>query len=764
MIEKFVRIRSVGKFDDYAFSDDVSLRRLTLLYGENAAGKTTLSAILRSLMTGETGYIEERRRLGGDAGQPEVQLLVDGSMITYQSNAWNRLLPNLEIFDDTFIADNVYAGDAISPEQRRNLHKFAIGDEGVKLAREVDEIAKEIDDVNQELSLSKQAIQQQIIGKLPFAEFVALGRHEGIDEVLEKKEKDLAAFKKSSEILEKGSLSLVSLPTAPYTEVRALLLKTLVDVSSDAERRIRAHLESHRMMERGEAWISQGLEFISEDACPFCGQSLADLDIITAYRGYFRQAYDDLKTEVADMERRVDGLLSTESLLSLQEQISGNEVLTEFWKQHVSVDSPKFALEECRGSWNSLREEMVKQLRSKLNGPLEQADASKELQDAHSRFERLKIQVDAYNERLTDINILIKAKKEQVGGGSIESVEEELERLKNTKRRHEPHVDALCESQKKHGEKKKRLESAKEDAREQLGNLSRTQFGKFQDGISTLLSRFGADFSIIETREVLYGAVPRLEYFIEINSERVNLDVRADAEPSAGFRNTLSSGDKTTLALAFFLARIEADDNLSDKVLVFDDPITSLGRSRQKQTAYDLVDLAGQAQQVLVLSHDPYFLRLVWDEAVRIERKGLCVRGSGYASIIDEWDVEEATKSAYLQNYEALVEYLERGAQGPLIDVATRIRPLLEDYLRFRFPREILVRDKLGEMVGKIRKADDSNPLAVLKDQLKELSDINSYTRPYAHGRTSTAESDRINGVELRAFVGRTLDVLHGGS
>ena len=63
MIAKILRIARVGKFQDYKAKGDTELRRLTLVYGENAKGKTTITSILRSLQTGEPHYITGRKKL-----------------------------------------------------------------------------------------------------------------------------------------------------------------------------------------------------------------------------------------------------------------------------------------------------------------------------------------------------------------------------------------------------------------------------------------------------------------------------------------------------------------------------------------------------------------------------------------------------------------------------------------------------------------------------------------------------------------------------
>lgn len=63
MINCFRLIRNVGTFDSAAPSA-VAFAPLTLIYAENGRGKTTLTAILRSLASGDTRPVAERHRLG----------------------------------------------------------------------------------------------------------------------------------------------------------------------------------------------------------------------------------------------------------------------------------------------------------------------------------------------------------------------------------------------------------------------------------------------------------------------------------------------------------------------------------------------------------------------------------------------------------------------------------------------------------------------------------------------------------------------------
>src|SRR5260221_10962290 len=57
MIKLLSLLQNVGKFDNVTAGANLPLSKLTVIYAENARGKTTLSAIFRSLSSGLAGPI-----------------------------------------------------------------------------------------------------------------------------------------------------------------------------------------------------------------------------------------------------------------------------------------------------------------------------------------------------------------------------------------------------------------------------------------------------------------------------------------------------------------------------------------------------------------------------------------------------------------------------------------------------------------------------------------------------------------------------------
>ena len=67
MIEHFRLLRHISTFDDVSSGAGLAITPFTFIYAENARGKTTLAAILRSLGKNDPIYVNERARLGASS-------------------------------------------------------------------------------------------------------------------------------------------------------------------------------------------------------------------------------------------------------------------------------------------------------------------------------------------------------------------------------------------------------------------------------------------------------------------------------------------------------------------------------------------------------------------------------------------------------------------------------------------------------------------------------------------------------------------------
>lgn len=100
----------------------------------------------------------------------------------------------------------------------------------------------------------------------------------------------------------------------------------------------------------------------------------------------------------------------------------------------------------------------------------------------------------------------------------------------------------------------------------------------------------------------------------------------------------------------------------------------------------------------------------------------------------------------------ALKDFYE-GYDGDAKGMRTLMRPILEKYIRYRFPNQIPDGKWLGEMLA-IVAGDPNHPLTPL---YQELDDINQYTAPFHHDPNT-----KFNDDEVKTYVGRTLAIVGG--
>jgi wobble nucleotide-excising tRNase len=161
MLEKFISIKNVGRFRDCCPRGDVTFRKLTLIFAENGRGKTTLCAVLRSLQTGQPEFISERKTLGSN-DRAFAQIRLSGNNFIFGNNAWAAIYPDIAIFDSVFVHNNVYAGDYVDHEQKKNLYRVIVGAQGVQLAIIIDDLDGKIRTTNSDMN-ARQKKKQPLI-------------------------------------------------------------------------------------------------------------------------------------------------------------------------------------------------------------------------------------------------------------------------------------------------------------------------------------------------------------------------------------------------------------------------------------------------------------------------------------------------------------------------------------------------------------------------------------------------------------------------
>lgn len=756
MIRKFISIKNVGRFLSYGASKDVELKRHSLIFAENGRGKTTLCAILRSLQTGDAAVVKGRTTLGvADPAEIKI-LLADGSTPTFANGAWNTIVPNLAIFDSTFVAENVYSGDAVELDHKRKLYGVIVGKQGADLARRIEELDTASRDKSAEIRDKRAAVQALAQGFTPEV-FVTLPSDAAIDEKITAQERELAAVRQADQIKTRAALSTVTLPALP-TGLADLLAKTIEGVAADAERRIAAQIGTHAMHDRGEPWLSEGIGYIQGEACPFCGQGLEGIELIAAYKAYFGEGYAALRREIAALREQVASVLGDRAIGAVERTLDQNTATVEFWSGYCDITPPAMAA-GSGDAIRALRLAALALLDRKAASPLEPIAPDGVFTAAQNSVAGVQEMAASYNASVTAANTVIAAKKTATQAADIRTVQAELTRLQGIKARHEPAGAAACQEFGTALTEKDMIENDKAAVRKTLDEYAAQVMGQYEKTINRLLDEFQAGFRITGTASNYAGGVVSSSYKIVINDTQVELGSADTGLDKPSFRNTLSSGDKSTLALAFFLAQLDHDPDKAAKTVIFDDPFNSQDGFRKDCTIQKIKRCGAVSTQVIVLSHDQDFLRRIWDRLPPAERKCLKLARVGLRdTTVVELDIEEATQAAFKAQRKGLLDFYHDNMGDPR-DVVQKIRPVLESYCKILGGDLFAGNDTLGVIIGKIRNAGAGHQLLPMADGLE---DLNEYTKRYHHGDNSDAATEPISDVELQGKVKVTLELTGG--
>ncbi len=759
MLKKIVAINNVGRFQKYGAGGDVELKRYNLVFAENGRGKTTLCAILRSVQSGDPAYVVGRATLGSVDPQ-DIRILTPAGIISFSNGAWSGTVPDIAIFDSTFVSENVYSGDTVDIDHKRSLYRVIVGKDGVDLAKKIEGLDESSRAKASTIREKASAIQALIPKGTTVDAFIALEEDSRIDGKIATKQKELEAVQQAAQIKSRGALSTLTLPTLPVG-FETLLSKTVEGIAKDAEQRVSQQVEAHAMHGRGEAWLSEGLGYIQGDPCPFCGQGLASAAaLIAAYKAYFSAGYNDLRTSIATLRTTVETTLGDKQIAQNEKILDQNAAGVEFWAKFSDITAPPYP-DGLGDTLRTLRNAALALLDRKAAAPLDQINTDNAFTTPAAAVKDLTAVVAGYNQSITAANTTIAAKKAATGVADGKTVEAALAQLQLIKKRHEDDVKRACQEYTAAQAEKKAVDDEKSAVRTKLDEYTKKVIGKYEQTINRFLEDFNAGFRITETKHGYTGGQASSSYQIVINSTPIELGDTKTPLSTPSFRNTLSSGDKSTLALAFFLSQLAHDPDKATKIVVFDDPFNSQDSFRKDCTVQKIKKCGQTSAQVVVLSHDIGFLKRVWDRLDKqtADRKCLEMARIGQRNTtICEWDIEKATQDQFKADRQTLTQYY-LGTNGNPHDVVQKIRPVLETYSRYLGGGLIAEADTLGTIVAKIRGAGATHQLFDIADDLEELND---YTKRYHHGENVNAATEPISDTELHGYVKKTLE-LSGG-
>ena len=761
MIESINLVRNIGKFDSVTAGSQIPLEKLTVVYAENGRGKTTLTTILQSLSTANPDPVMERQRLGS-THTPHVVLTHSGNQVVFQNASWSTHLPQISVFNDSFVSQNVCAGLKIESEHRQNLHELILGAQGVALNNALQGHITQIEAHNRTLVDKAAAVPVSIRGQLSVDAFCVLPSNENTDGDIRATEQAIAAAKSAAAIRKRQGFESVSLPSFDIVAINSILEQSLPSLQAQAAAHVQAHIAT--MGKEGENWVSSGMQIIntraseeSLDSCPFCAQNLITSPIIEHYQAYFSEAYVSLKNTILKIGKATSETHKDSKCTAFEQSVRVLVQTREFWKSFINVPAIEINTEEIVSAWNAARDSVLSILRSKMSMPLEKLTLSQDSLKSISTYNEHRGKIRELSEAIHAYNTQIEIVKEQATTANLVSLDKQLDNLKAVKARYSSSICLICDEYVREQAAKKDAERQRDQARSDLAQYRQTVFPAYETAVNLYLQRFNAGYRLGSVSYANHRRGSSCNYAVLINENSVSIT----AENGPSFRNTLSAGDRNTLALAFFFASLEQDSQRSQKVVVIDDPMTSLDAHRTLATVQQIKQVLEHVEQVIVLSHSKSFLCQLWESVPgRVPRCAIKVSRDGTGSTFQNWDVSQDCITEHDRNYSLVIDYMRASDSLKERAVAAALRSMLESFMRVAYPASFPPGRLLGPFIRACTPKVNTPEQVLNAPDIAELQSLLEYVNKFHHDSNPAWQTEEINDQELYDFCLRTVSFI----
>ena len=472
---------------------------------------------------------------------------------------------------------------------------------------------------------------------------------------------------------------------------------------------------------------------------------------------YFSDAYASLKRTVSNALREVNGIHGGDVHAGFERAVRVVIERRQFWSRFCSLAEVAVDTAAIVRDWQACREAVTAQLAAKQAAPLECMSVTDEIRAFLEAYEGHQSRIVAINQQLRAGNDAIAIAKERAAAANSALLADDLARLLAAKARHEPEIAARCAEYLRERAAKEATEQRRDEIRTALETYRTQVFPGYQTAINLYLPRFNAGFRVDSVTYANTRGGPTCTYNVLINNTPVPVGGTDPAPGEPSFRNTLSAGDRNTLALAFFLASLDQEDTeITNKVVVIDDPISSLDEHRTLTTIHEIRRLAERAGQVFVLSHNKPFLCRLWEGADSNIREALELVRDSAGSTLRGWDVGQDAITEHDRRHDRLRDYVTNGT-GHVREVARLIRPHLEAFLRVACPDQFRPGTLLGSFLNVCEQRQGTSREILRQDALEELRALIEYANKFHHDTNPARETETINDGELRGFVNRAL-------
>jgi wobble nucleotide-excising tRNase len=785
MIKKITTVKYIGNFENFNWDDGVpDFETTNIIFGYNGSGKTILSNIFNLFSSqkedGGKNLFDDLK----NNEQATVKIQFDANEVLYKPDGAKH---DIFVFNYDFVREHVYDGSApickefdssvVTEEQLKNpkIQKLETeveslekdiaskGNEQKELDDKFEEIKKELSDEFGSKIHDRRVTGVNIPSKAPE------DKREELRKRLDGVYGDYALSQKQNEL----NTYLATLENTIYKELQIDLDSFMnvlkKDISKEAGKKTKENIDSHADFEptKGTSlndWFEDGYHLLQhihekgEKICPLCNSNIDERieTIIKEYQQYFTDEYTQLSQEIESLIATLNENLN--SITENKENI--------IWMRTSSSKYQKTAVFDEELSFE--HEGSIDKINSKLKN---KKDNTSLIEDISEEHEVLKQAIKSYNTKVAKVETARANLVKTLQGKALEP--EQI--VANAKTIVQNLVYAKFNSFKQ-GDQITNYQNIIREIREFSTQLNtkraerNREIAALKDEskyLNTFLQHLGIHNFVIN--------IPK-----ENSDENIHI-IYGSGITKRKILHALSEGEKTALAFAYFLSKIQYEilDNpqkdITKTTIVIDDPVSSLDENRLHTTACLIRDLFESSEQLFVLSHNLIFLKFFGNMIGHKERKDYYLHGNKKeVQLISLPEGLRNFQTSYFQKLHETMEYNDGliHYEDAKKFIPNYVRITLETFLSFKL---FVLRDKDKYRLAGLRRLtnflrnnksyySDFQPVEdVGKDSiLTKLEKIRRITDPQEHGSPQSLEEfNYVSESELKEMVKDALNIIH---
>lgn len=678
IIKRIASLKKLGVFRNFAAPADLpDFQRHNLIYGFNGSGKTILSRVFASL--GEGAMRPELP----ERGTFEVELA--GETVIKSTGALDALKGRVLVFNVDFIEENLRWKEGTANPV------FYLGKAQAELAKKLEEA----DTVMTALTLRREEVAREYAQKERaftdhkrdaarlIAEQLSLGRRYDASDLTADHAKGSYDEKLKLSEAERQNLRAIITQDAPLAkrdpldsepfglagqirEVRKILDTTLGTLAL-------VDLREHEMMLK---WVKEGVDYHQEhglSSCLFCGNELTE-ERMLALGQAIDERFDRLTDDIADGKKKTERL--RDRLAALKRAIPSDNDISKELLNRFAPSANDLQASLARGA--EIVGTMLALLAKKAAAPNVRADAGNLATEADAAEWDT-----AAAERVSNLSAIIEA--HNASHDKFGQVQEAA----STKLKE--HV--LADGQARYRE----LEADAAAAKTELDRLEAKQvsFEREAERLKQKMRQHGPAADVIN--QLIRGYLGHKE--LEVGTQDRGYQIFRNGKPVTG---SLSEGEKTAIALCYFLSMLEAEGRQpKNLIVVVDDPISSLD-TKALHYAFGIIRSALEGTgQLIIMTHNLHFMNEVKKWLRTRARKEKPTATLLFLDAVQHTETDTRSSSIkvmpkLIREYDSEYQYLfhlvleftrsQDGQTGYFYVMPNALRKVLEIFLAFKLP------------------------------------------------------------------------------